>query len=579
MGQAQAMKLALMEKKGKSSPDTPNKPKTDRENEEPDGLNLVTIRAAERSGRLNITGRYHRLPKRIEDDYRSLPQVLGTGYNGEVKLASCTHTGAKFAVKAFKLRGVSKEKRRELESEAEIFLAMDHPHVASLTDVYESEEQLYLVMECMQGGELFDRVVERKRFTEKDAAQAVYQMLLAVNYIHLHGVVHRDIKLENFLYEAKDSDHLKLIDFGFSKIWQPNTTMAVSCGTLAYVAPEVLEKSYTSQCDLWSLGVVAFVLLFGYMPFSGAESKQIRDIKEGNFTRKQVIWGKASQGAKDFVQKLLVVDPQQRLSAAEALEHKWLQTREHHAHSIDQAMIEDLCNFAKVSVFRRACLGVLAWSLGVEERKQVRDAFLAIDKDRSGTITLNEFKQAVEQNLQIDDETLEKAFKALDANHKDEVNYHEFLAAMVSSRIALHDHLLKVAFRRFDVDGSGYITAENLRDVLGETFEGNEVQTLLSEADLKHDGRISYEEWIQYLKGAHGTVEPRHADAAARVIDATMHQQELAGHRPPSKGVRAISAKNLGVAQRPAVTVEDAARRPDQADLQGTVLCQGEGGS
>ncbi|CAJ1436781.1 unnamed protein product [Effrenium voratum] len=124
------------------------------------------------------------------------------------------------------------------------------------------------------------------------------QMLLAVNYIHLHGV-HRDIKLENFLYEAKDSDHLKLIDFGFSKIWQPNTTMAVSCGTLAYVAPEVLEKSYTSQCDLWSLGVVAFVLLFGYMPFSGAESKQIRDIKEGNFTRKQVIWGKASQGAKD----------------------------------------------------------------------------------------------------------------------------------------------------------------------------------------------------------------------------------------------------------------------------------------
>lgn len=219
---------------------------------------------------------------------------------------------------------------------------MDHPHVASLTDVYESEDQLYLVMECMLGGELFDRVVKRKRFTEKDAAKAVYQMLLAVNYIHSHDVVHRDIKLENFLYEAQDSDHLKLIDFGFSKIWQPNTTMAVSCGTLAYVAPEVLEKSYTSQCDLWltwrartdlrvvaisrrgreldfpnalkssqvlsfawcpalslqynytnytylitleveedarpsaeirwSLGVVAFILLFGYMPFSGPDA-------------------------------------------------------------------------------------------------------------------------------------------------------------------------------------------------------------------------------------------------------------------------------------------------------------------
>jgi len=534
MGQAQAqIKSALhIDRK------TTKKEKVDREDDGPEGLTLVTSRAAERSGRLNITGRYHRLPKRMQDDYESLPQVLGTGYNGEVKLARCRHTGAKFAVKAFKLRGVSKEKRKELESEAEIFLAMDHPHVASLTDVYESEEQLFLVMECMQGGELFDRVVQRKRFTEKDAARAIYQMLLAVNYIHSHDIVHRDIKLENFLYEAKDSDHLKLIDFGFSKIWHPNTTMAVSCGTLAYVAPEVLEKSYTSQCDLWSLGVVAFVLLFGYMPFSGAESKQIRDIKEGNFTKKPAIWGKASENCKDFVQRLLVVDPKKRLSAAEALEHRWLQAHDHHEHVIDQAMIEDLCNFAKVSVFRRACLGVLSWSLGVEERKQVRDAFLQIDKDRSGTITINEFKQAVEANCEIDDETLEKAFKALDANHKDEVNYHEFLAAMVASRISLHDHLLKVAFRRFDVDNSGTITVENLREVLGETFEGNEVQNLLSELNLKNDGAISYEEWIQYLKGGMGDVQPHHADAAARVIDKTMEKQQEETGRPTNKSVR-----------------------------------------
>eukprot|EP00434_Breviolum_minutum_P029937 symbB.v1.2.026471.t1/scaffold2649.1/size74057/3 len=553
MGQAQAQIKSALHIDRKNT----KKEKVDREDDGPEGLTLVTSRAAERSGRLNITGRYHRLPKKMQDDYESLPQVLGTGYNGEVKLARCRHTGAKFAVKAFKLRGVSKEKRKELESEAEIFLAMDHPHVAALTDVYESEEQLFLVMECMQGGELFDRVVQRKRFTEKDAARAIYQMLLAVNYIHSHDIVHRDIKLENFLYEAKDSDHLKLIDFGFSKIWHPNTTMAVSCGTLAYVAPEVLEKSYTSQCDLWSLGVVAFVLLFGplarflsqkmrvpqrvelgYMPFSGAESKQIRDIKEGNFTKKPAIWGKASENCKDFVQRLLVVDPKRRLSAAEALEHRWLQAHDHHEHVIDQAMIEDLCNFAKVSVFRRACLGVLSWSLGVEERKQVRDAFLQIDKDRSGTITINEFKQAVEANCEIDDETLEKAFKALDANHKDEVNYHEFLAAMVASRISLHDHLLKVAFRRFDVDNSGTITVENLREVLGETFEGNEVQNLLSELNLKNDGAISYEEWIEYLKGGMGDVQPHHADAAARVIDKTMEKQQEETGRPTSKTVR-----------------------------------------
>ncbi|CAK9041140.1 unnamed protein product [Durusdinium trenchii] len=538
MGQAQIKSALHLDSRKTRS-------RVDKEDDGPDGLTLVTSRAAERSGRLNITGRYHRLPKRIEDDYESLSEVLGTGYNGEVKLARCKHTGEKYAVKAFKLRGVSKEKRKELESEAEIFLAMDHPHVAALSDVYESEEQLSLVMECMQGGELFDRVVQRKRFTEKDASRAVYQMLLAVNYIHSHDIVHRDIKLENFLYEAKDSDHLKLIDFGFSKIWHPNTTMAVSCGTLAYVAPEVLDKSYTSQCDMWSLGVVAFVLLFGYMPFSGAESKQIRDIHEGNFTKKPAIWGKASPVCKDFVQQLLIVDPQRRLTAAEALEHKWLQSQDHHEQIIDQEMIEDLCNFAKISVFKRACLGVLSWSLGVDERKQVRDAFLQIDKDRSGTITINEFKQAVEQNLDIDDETLEKAFKALDANHKDEVNYHEFLAAMVASRIHLHDHLLKVAFRRFDVDNSGYITVENLQEVLGETFEGNEVQSLLSELNLKTDGAISYEEWIEYLKGAHGDVKPHHADAAARVIDATMEKQQKEDEENGHPLSRSVRAKNI----------------------------------
>merc|ERR1740117_2836405 len=105
----------------------------------------------------------------------------------------------------------------------------------------------------MDGGELFDRVIELKRFSEQDAADAVWQMLLSLNYIHSHGIVHRDLKLENFLYEKKDGRHLKLIDFGFSKIWDPNIAMQLSCGTLSYVAPEVLRKKYTSQCDLRSL--------------------------------------------------------------------------------------------------------------------------------------------------------------------------------------------------------------------------------------------------------------------------------------------------------------------------------------
>merc|ERR1719230_500696 len=133
-------------------------------------------------------------------------------------------------------------------------------------------------------------------------------MLLAINYLHSRDIVHRDIKLENFLYEHKDSEHLKLIDFGFSKIWQPNTKMAASCGTLAYVAPEVLRQSYTSKCDMWSFGVTIFIVLLGYLPFSGPESHQCTAIKQGKYKKKPESWSKISSSAQDFLTSLLVVD-------------------------------------------------------------------------------------------------------------------------------------------------------------------------------------------------------------------------------------------------------------------------------
>ncbi|CAE8696778.1 unnamed protein product, partial [Polarella glacialis] len=165
---------------------------------------------------VQVSGRYHVLPKRLEDDYALTPTELGSGFNGSVLLARCRVSGEKVAVKPFKLFGIAPAQRRLLRNEAEIFLSMDYPQVARLKDVYQDEMELRLVSECLDGGELFDRLATRRTFTERDAASAAYQMLLAVNYVHGKGVVHRDIKLENFLFDKKDGDHLKLIDFGFS---------------------------------------------------------------------------------------------------------------------------------------------------------------------------------------------------------------------------------------------------------------------------------------------------------------------------------------------------------------------------
>jgi len=487
-------------------------------------VNEALARASDRLGNISISGRYHRLPKHLEEDYVVDSRVLGSGYNGDVYMAKKRDShGATFAIKEFKLRGIDSKKRQELEQECEVYLGMDHPHVARLVDVYEEEDRLSLVMECMEGGELFDRVIERKRFSEKDAQAAAYQMTLAINYLHSHGVVHRDIKLENWLYDQKGSDHLKLIDFGFSKVWDPNIKMKMSCGTLSYVAPEVLQKCYTELCDMWSLGVVIFILLGGYMPFSGPDDQQQANIKAGKFKFKEEKWKGISQSAVDFVKKLIVVDTSVRLSATMALEHPWLKdkTLSNEAAGVSDEVVSSMYAFAQESKFRRACMLAMAWSLSNEERAKVRQAFMDMDKDHQGTVSLAEFKQVIQEKYHLSDEKIENVFNNIDVAGNHEIQYSEFLAAMVSKRIALHDDLLHDAFRRFDVDNSGFITKENLKEVMGDECSDEDLTKMMEEVDQGHQGKISYKEFIDYLHNneshhekAHTLIDQRLGDGA-----------------------------------------------------------------
>uniref|UniRef100_A0A7S2J0T5 Calmodulin n=1 Tax=Alexandrium andersonii TaxID=327968 RepID=A0A7S2J0T5_9DINO len=415
-----------------------------------------------------------------------------------------------------------------MKDEVENFLRMDHPHVTRLFDVYESKDSLALVMECMEGGELFDRITERKVFCEKDAADAANQMLLAVNYIHSEGVVHRDLKLENWLYERKDSDFLKLIDFGFSKIWEKNTKMELSCGTLSYVAPEVLGKSYTSQCDLWSLGVVVFILLVGYMPFSGSsERQQVAAIRAGKYTMRKDRWAKVSPEAIDFVRKLLVVDEKVRMNAEIALQHPWIAKRQTNAMptNIDEGVAQALMGFARESKFRRCVMQLMAWSLTAEERAEVRGAFLELDTSKTGTVRLSELRQVLERQFHLPEDQAGEIFRALDTNNDDEINYSEFLAAMVSSRIALHDDLLKATFKRFDLAKDGYIWPKELQQVLGDEIDVNSV---MQQIDINNDGKISVAEFIAYLRNGNAAGETE--EAVSFFLDKELNKEEA--HQP-----------------------------------------------
>jgi len=502
--------------------------------------------ATQQVGTVAVSARYHRLPRKIEDDYEVLNSVvLGTGYNGAVTKAK--RKGQKdsqdYAVKMFNLDNITSSAKTQLITEVDVFLGMDHPHVARLFDVYDAKNKLYLVMECMEGGELFDRVTEKKRFSEADAAEGVGQMLLAINYLHSHGIVHRDLKLENFLYDWKESDHLKLIDFGFSKVWDPSVKMQHSCGTLSYVAPEVLAQSYTSQCDMWSLGVITFILLAGYMPFFGNETKQTTNIKQGNYTMKPEKWDSISKPGVEFVKSLLEVNPKKRITAEQALAHPWIASRQS-APEVDIGIVDNLRQFGQASKFKRACLTMMAWSLSNEERAKVREYFVAMDTNKHGTITLGELKAVMIEKFHIPDEETKAVFEALDSNHDDTIHYSDFLAAMLTSRIALHGDLLQTAFKRLDADNSGYITVENLKQVLGDQYQGEDVSNMIKDADLLQDGRVSFDEFVAYLRG---TPLESHAAASAQIID-----QELVRSADKNKtGIRRKSKEHADTSATP----------------------------
>lgn len=264
----------------------------------------------------------------IEEKYELMVDVLGEGSFGTVR--KCRNRLTK---QVCALKTIDKSKlpdATQLRREVDILLNVDHPHIIKLYDVYEDTKNIYLVSELCLGGELYDRVVEKTRskeghFSEFTAARIVKNILSAISYCHdVKKIVHRDLKPENFLLTDKTDDaQVKVIDFGLSRYSE--TRMKSCVGTIYYVAPEVLFGEYTDKADIWSIGVVAYVLLCGFPPFNaGSEFLTYDVVKEGNVKFPEKAWDKISPEAINFIKRLLDKDPDRRPSAAEALQDPWV---------------------------------------------------------------------------------------------------------------------------------------------------------------------------------------------------------------------------------------------------------------
>lgn len=267
-------------------------------------------------------------PDTLTEEYE-VGETLGTGHFSKVKLGTHRKTGQKVAIKI--INKPSGSKISMLKAEVDILTKADHPNVVKLYKVIDTPQILYLVMELLTGGELFDRIIAKGHYSEADAKSLTITMLKAVQYLHEKGIAHRDLKPENILLkDTSDAAQIKITDFGLSKIFSDDVAgevvMKTACGTPGYVAPEVLlHDVYSSQVDLWSIGVIVYILLCGFPPFYGDNDNQMfKKIKAGSYKFLSPYWDPISAEAKDFVAKLLVVDQQKRMDCKAALAHKWL---------------------------------------------------------------------------------------------------------------------------------------------------------------------------------------------------------------------------------------------------------------
>ncbi|XP_008488788.1 calcium/calmodulin-dependent protein kinase type 1G [Calypte anna] len=251
-------------------------------------------------------------------------EALGSGAFSEVFLVKHRSTGKLFALKCIKKSPLTRDS--SLENEIAVLRKIKHENIVTLEDIYESTTHYYLVMQLVSGGELFDRILERGVYTEKDASVVIHQVLTAVKYLHENGIVHRDLKPENLLYlTPEENSKIMITDFGLSKMEQ-NGIMSTACGTPGYVAPEVLaQKPYSKAVDCWSIGVITYILLCGYPPFyEETESKLFEKIKEGYYEFESPFWDDISESAKDFIRHLLEKNPTTRFTCEEALRHPWI---------------------------------------------------------------------------------------------------------------------------------------------------------------------------------------------------------------------------------------------------------------
>lgn len=442
---------------------------------------------------------------KLLDSYDVLKQ-LGKGGYGKVYEIRSKKTGEIRACKhlsKLNIKNLEKFKR-----EIEILKKMDHPNIIKLYEVFESERSLYLVMEECKGGEVFDKIVERiqakQMYSEKDAANIIQQVLSCIQYCHNHNICHRDLKPENLLYLNPGSERdnrIKVIDFGLS---QSADKLKTKVGTAYYVSPEILKGNYTQLCDIWSAGVILYILLTGDPPFNGASDQIIYNkIMKFDFSFPENKWKHISKEAKDLLQNHMLVPENKRATAKKVLEHTWFKN----APDVPLTSLGFTTNFfidyIQGSNMKKMSLMYIASRLDENEINNLKKVFSAFDKSKDGQISYEELRQGLIQlkSNRITEQDIYFLFQALDVDRNGKIDYTEFIAATLQRANYLRNDRLLEAFLNFDKDKSGKITKEELLEALkANKTQEKEIEKYIKAVDKNKDGKIDYNEFLDLMQ-------------------------------------------------------------------------------
>ncbi|XP_028804802.1 calcium-dependent protein kinase 1-like [Neltuma alba] len=433
---------------------------------------------------------------------------LGRGQFGVTYLVTHKVTKEQFACKSIATRKlINRDDLEDIRREVQIMYHLTgHRNIVELKGAYEDRHSVNLIMELCAGGELFDRIIAKGHYSERAAADLCRQIVTVVHDCHTMGVIHRDLKPENFLFLSKEeSSPLKATDFGLSVFFKPGDVFRELVGSAYYVAPEVLSRSYGPEADIWSAGVILYILLSGVPPF-WAENEQgiFNSILRGHIDFASEPWPSISSSAKDLIKKMLQSNPKERLSTVEVLNHPWMrEDGDASDKPLDIAVLSRMKQFQAMNKLKKVALKVIAENLSEEEIIGLKEMFKSMDTDNSGTITFDELKAGLHKlGSKLSEPEIRQLMEAADVDGNGAIDYIEFISAtMHMNRVEREDHLYK-AFEYFDKDKSGYITKEELESALRKYNMGDEktIKEIIAEVDSDNDGKINYEEFVAMMR-------------------------------------------------------------------------------